>query len=65
MYYNRPLGILLVTLGMIFFFVVVGTLILRILLAFAALSLINYGMRMQQQPPLIFVFRSWYDRYRW
>jgi sugar phosphate permease len=59
MVYNRFLGTLLTIFGIIILTMTLGEFVLRIMIALFALWLINYGLRMQGQPPLVVHITRW------
>jgi hypothetical protein len=50
--YNHIVGVLCIIAGIIIVAVALGDLLLRVIVALAALSLINYGLRLRGLPPL-------------
>jgi hypothetical protein len=50
--YNYIAGVLCIVFGIAIIIVALGDLLLRVLIALAALSLINYGLRLRGLPPL-------------
>ena len=60
--YNKLLGIMLMVVGSVLFVLVAGDFIVRALLAFAALYIINYGMKLRGMSPLILIAKSWWAR---
>jgi len=49
---NHLLGLLCIITGITVMVVVLGNLLLRVIIALMALSLINYGLRLRGLPPL-------------
>ncbi len=49
---QKTLGLVLTILGVAFFVMLMGNLLFRVVGGFAALTLANYGMQMQNLPPL-------------
>lgn len=50
--YNHIVGLLCIILGIVIVVVALGDLLVRVLIALLALSLINYGLRLRGLPPL-------------
>jgi len=50
--HNHLIGMVCIIIGIVVIIVSLGDLLLRIAAAFAALSLINYGLRLKGLPPL-------------
>lgn len=59
---SKSLGILMVMIGIILFFVVCGEFILRMILAIGSLYLINRGLQLQGSAPLSAQFGIWSSR---
>jgi multisubunit Na+/H+ antiporter MnhG subunit len=59
---SKSLGILLVIIGTILFFVVCGEFILRMILAIGALFVINKGLQLQGSAPLSMQAGMWTSR---
>lgn len=60
---SSTLGTVCVVLGTIFFLMVCGDLIVRLILALGALYLINYGLTLQGSAPLTQKAQVWMVRY--
>lgn len=52
---------MLMVVGSVLFILIAGDFIARALLAFAALYIINYGMKLRGMPPLMFIAKSWWS----
>jgi hypothetical protein len=63
--YNHILGTLAVIAGIVVIIVALGDLLVRVLVALAALSLINYGLRLRGLPPLQILLPLLVSRNRW
>lgn len=50
--YNHIIGLLCIIVGVAIIVVALGDLLVRVLVALLALSLINYGLRLRGLPPL-------------
>jgi len=50
--YNHIAGLFCIIIGIVIVAVALGDLLLRVIVALAALSLINYGLRLRGLPPL-------------
>lgn len=59
---SKSLGTLFVILGTILFFMVCGEFIWRMILAFGALYLINYGLQIRGSAPLFMTMGVWTSR---
>lgn len=59
---NSSRGLLFIILGIILFFLGAGQFLVQLLLALVGLYLINYGLTVQGQPPLLYIVQSWLDR---
>jgi hypothetical protein len=59
---NKPLGLLLIILGLAVLIAAAGTLLLRIAVAIVALMIINYGMRLYGMPLGPMFTRMWLYR---
>lgn len=62
---NHILGLLCMVAGVVIAIVAVGDLLLRLIIALAALSLINYGLRLRGLPPLQLLIPLLANRNRW
>lgn len=62
---NHVLGLLSIIAGMVIIVFAVGDLLLRLIAAIAALSLINYGLRLRGLPPLQLLIPMLANRRRW
>jgi len=62
---NRILGFLSIVAGIVIAIIAVGDLLLRIVIALVALSLINYGLRLAGMPPLQLLIPLMINRRRW
>jgi len=56
----KILGLVLIVLGCILFVGVLAPLLVRALLGFLALYVINYGMKLRGMPPLTLFLQSWW-----
>lgn len=63
--YNHILGTLSVITGIVVIIIALGDLLVRVLVALAALSLINYGLRLRGLPPLQILLPLLVSRNRW
>jgi multisubunit Na+/H+ antiporter MnhG subunit len=59
---SKSLGILLVIVGTILFFVVCGEFIVRMIMAIGCLYLINWGLQLQGSGPLPMKVGMWTNR---
>ncbi|HEX4069060.1 MAG TPA: hypothetical protein VHX42_03090 [Candidatus Babeliales bacterium] len=50
--YNHTVGLFCIIIGIVVIVVALGDLLVRVIIALAALSLINYGLRLRGLPPL-------------
>jgi sugar phosphate permease len=50
--YNHIVGLFCIIIGIVIIAVALGDLLVRVIVALAALSLINYGLRLRGLPPL-------------
>jgi hypothetical protein len=50
--YNHLVGLFCIIIGIVVIVVALGDLLVRVVIALAALSLINYGLRLRGLPPL-------------
>jgi sugar phosphate permease len=50
--YNHVVGLFCIIIGIVVIAVALGDLLVRVLISFAALSLINYGLQLRGLPPL-------------
>lgn len=62
---NHLIGMLCIIAGIVIIIFAVGDLLLRLLAALAALSLINYGLRLRGLPPLQLLLPMIANRRRW
>lgn len=62
---NHILGLFCMIAGVAIIMVAVGDLLLRLIIALAALSLINYGLRLRGLPPLQLLIPLIASRNRW
>jgi len=62
---NQILGIVYVVCGLALFFVVAWEFLLRAAIAFVALSLVYYGLKMRGYPMsrFLFIFQQWRSRF--
>ena len=63
--YNHILGSLCIVAGIAVIIVALGSLLLRVIVGLAALSLINYGLRLRGLPPLQLLIPLIASRKRW
>ncbi len=63
--YNHILGTVSIIAGIVVIIVALGDLLVRVLVALAALSLINYGLRLRGLPPLQILLPLLVSRNRW
>ncbi len=50
--YNHIVGLFCIIIGIVIIAVALGDLLVRVLVALAAISLVNYGLRLRGLPPL-------------
>ncbi len=62
---NHVLGVLCILAGIAITMVALGDLLVRVIVALAALSLINYGLRLRGLPPLQLLLPMLASRGRW
>jgi hypothetical protein len=62
---NHVLGLLCIIAGVVIILFAVGDLLLRVVIALTALSLINYGLRLRGLPPLQLLIPLLANRNRW
>lgn len=62
---NHILGFICIIVGVVIAIFAVGDLLLRLLITLAALSLINYGLRLRGLPPLQLLIPMLANRRRW
>lgn len=62
---NHILGFICIIAGIVIALFAVGDLLLRVLITIAALSLINYGLRLRGLPPLQLLIPMLANRRRW
>ena len=63
--YNHIAGLFCIVLGIAIVVFLLGDLLLRVIIALAALSLINYGLRLRGLPPLQLLLPMLASRNRW
>ena len=63
--YNHILGALCIVVGIVVVIVALGDLLLRVVISLAALSLVNYGLRLRGLPPLQLLLPLIASRKRW
>jgi uncharacterized membrane protein len=63
--HNHILGVLCIVAGITVIIVALGSLLLRVMVGLAALSLINYGLRLRGLPPLQLLLPLIASRKRW
>jgi len=63
--YNHILGALCIVLGIVVVVVALGDLLVRVVVSLAALSLVNYGLRLRGLPPLQLLLPLIASRKRW
>lgn len=63
--YDYVLGTLCIVVGLVIVMVVLGELLLRVIVSLAALSLINYGLRLKGLPSLQLLLPLMVGRKRW
>jgi hypothetical protein len=62
---NHILGFLCIVVGVVIIIWALGDLLIRFLIALAAFSLINYGLRLRGLPPLPILIQLVASRNRW
>lgn len=62
---NYIIGTLCIIAGMVIIIFALGELLVRLLIALVALSLINYGLRLRGFPPLQLLIPMLANRRRW
>lgn len=62
---NHILGSICIIAGVVIAILAIGDLLLRMLITLAALSLINYGLRLRGLPPLQLLIPMLANRRRW
>lgn len=63
---NKPLGLVIIVVGLTILLFAAGDLLLRLAIALSAIMLINYGMRVYgMQPAQQMIMRAWLNRSRW
>jgi len=62
---NQVLGLLCIGVGTAVAILAIGDLLLRVIIALLALSLINYGLRLYGLPPLQLLIPLLASRNRW
>ena len=63
--YNHLFGLFCIVGGVVIIMTALGGLLLRVVIALAALSLINYGLRLRGLPPLQMLLPMFAARNRW
>lgn len=64
MNFDKIFGIICIVFGLFIALFAIGDLILRLLIAFLGLFLVNFGMRLRGMPPLhLSIIRMWTSRY--
>jgi hypothetical protein len=63
--YNHILGLLCIIAGIVVAIVAIGDLLVRVIVALAALCLINYGLRLRGLPPLQLLIPLLANKNRW
>lgn len=63
--YNYIAGLFCIVVGMVVIAFALGDLLLRVIIALLALSLINYGLRLRGLPPLQLLIPLMASRGRW
>ncbi len=63
--YNNIFGLFCIVIGVVVVAVALGDLLLRVIIALAALSLINYGLKLRGLPPLQLLLPLIASRKRW
>lgn len=58
MYQNNLHGLVVIIGGIILLVLTAGELLIRLVFAFIALAMINYGLRLRGDPPLIIFFQQ-------
>ncbi len=56
---NEFIGLLCIIMGLIVLFLALGDLLFRLLLALFGLAIINYGLKMRGEPPVIVHITRW------
>lgn len=62
---NHILGFLCIVAGIVIIIWAVGDLLVRLIIALVAFSLINYGLRLRGLPPLPLLIQLLASRNRW
>jgi len=63
---NKPLGLVIIIVGLTILLLAAGELLVRLLIALGAIMIINYGMRIYgMQPAQQMIMRAWFNRSRW
>ena len=62
---NHILGMACILVGIVVIVIALGDLLFRVVIALAALSLINYGLRLRGLPPLQVLLPLMATRRRW
>jgi hypothetical protein len=62
---NYLIGLLCIIAGIVIAILAIGDLLLRVIIALAALSLINYGLRLRGLPPLQLLIPLLASKKRW
>ena len=63
--YNPVLGFLCIVVGLVIVLLTIGSLLIRGLIAFAGLMLINLGLKLQGSSPLQYRAYNWFTRIRY
>ena len=63
--YNHIIGLFCIIIGIVVVAIALGDLLLRVIIALLALSLINYGLRLRGLPPLQLLIPLIASRKRW
>jgi len=63
--YNHIVGLFCIVIGIVVIVFALGELLVRVIIAFLALSLINYGLRLRGLPPLQLLLPMLAHRGRW
>lgn len=68
--YNYIAGVFCIVVGIVIIAIALGDLLLRVIIALLALSLVNYGLRLRGLPPLQLLIPlmarqgHWFNRWR-
>ncbi|HLJ31781.1 MAG TPA: hypothetical protein VKU36_05045 [Candidatus Babeliales bacterium] len=63
--YNQIAGLFCIVIGIVIIAFALGDLLVRVVIAFFALSLVNYGLRLRGLPPLQLLLPLLAQRGRW